>query len=140
VSLSYYASMKLSLPQEAVKPPVCIIDGDPAVRAGLTYLCDSSGYVVIPFSTGSAFLRALDQTSHLDFHSVICEAQLPDRGGVDLYLTMQRRGLDLPFALMVSGKNRACAHFASQVGIKNIWCKPLLDSVLLSEFLSGYEV
>lgn len=140
MSLSYYASMKLSLSQEALKPAVCIIDGDPAVRAGLTYLCDSNGYGVVPFSTGSAFLRTLDQASHLDIHSVICEAQLPDRSGVDLFLTLRRRGLDLPFALMVSGKTRACAHLAGQVGIKNIWCKPLLDSVPLSEFLSGCEV
>ena len=119
------------------EPVVCVVDGDPAVRDSLQYLCDSSGYAAQGFSTQAAFLRTLERVDGLFLKCVICEAQLPDGSGVELYKTLRQRGFELPFALMISRHSSNAARSASRVGIEYIWSKPLVDRAPLLSFLSG---
>ena len=116
---------------------VCVVDGDPAVRDSLQYLCDSSGHRAMGFATQAAFLRMLDGMQDTVARCVICEAQLPDGSGVELYQTLRQRGVELPFALMVSRNSNTAAHLARRVGIEYVWSKPLVDRTPLIAFLSG---
>ena len=119
------------------EPIVCVVDGDPAVRDSLQYLCDSNGFSAMGFATQAAFLRMLDQTQADLLRCVICEAQLPDGGGVELFETLKQRGFNLPFALMVSRSSVAAAKHASQAGIEYVLPKPLVDRSPLISFLSS---
>ena len=112
-----------------------MVDGDPAVRDSLQYLCDSSGQPAIGFSTRAAFWRMLEADAQDSVKYVICEAQLPDGSGVELYQDLQRRGLFLPFALLVSRNATSAVHIATQVGIEWVWHKPLVDRTRLVAFL-----
>ncbi len=113
---------------------VCVVDGDPAVRDSLQYLCDSNGHQALGFATQAAFLRTID-----DVHPrcVICEAQLPDGGGVELFQTLKQRGLHFPFALLVSRNSMNAVRMAERVGIEYVWPKPLVDRSPLLSFLTG---
>lgn len=116
------------------EPLVCVVDGDPAVRDSLIYLCDSSGYETAGFATRSALLRMLDLDGSAK--CVICESQLPDGSGVDLFLELQSRGVLVPFALMVSRTSMFSARRANRLGIETVWRKPLLDRTPLLTFLA----
>ena len=116
---------------------VCVVDGDPAVRDSLQYLCDSNGHSAMGFATQAAFLRMLDDVREVFPKCVICEAQLPDGSGVELYQTLKQRGVVLPFALMVSRSSVRAGYLARRVGIEYVWPKPLVDRSPLIAFLSG---
>lgn len=116
---------------------VCVVDGDPAVRDSLQYLCDSNGHSAMGFATQTAFLRMLDEVQEAFPKSVICEAQLPDGSGVELYQTLKQRGVHLPFALLVSRSSITAARMAERVGIQYVWPKPLVDRSPLISFLTG---
>lgn len=115
---------------------VCVVDGDPAVRDSLQYLCNSNGHSAIGFSTQAAFLRALDDAHAAHAKSVICEAQLPDGSGVELYVELRQRGLLVPFALLVSTRSGLVMQHAAQAGVQYIWRKPMMDGRPLIEFLN----
>jgi FixJ family two-component response regulator len=116
---------------------VCVLDGDPAVRDSLQYLCDSAGQHALGFSTRAAFLHMLDAATDLYAKSVICEAQLPDASGLDVFKDLQLRGLSIPFALMVSRNINSALHMATRLGIDYVWSKPLVDRSRLSAFLDS---
>jgi two-component system response regulator DctR len=120
---------------QILTPAVCVIDGDPAVRDSLQYLCQSSGHRAIGFSTCSAFLRSLDSVGTGVTKSVICDAQLPDGTGVGLFEILQQRGVVVPFALMVSRSSARAVDHAARVGIEIIWSKPLMDKHQLTAFI-----
>jgi len=118
------------------EPTVCVVDGDPAVRDSLQYLCASNGYRTRGFSTRSAFLRTLDNGSGGPRPKcVICAAELPDGSGVDLYVELRRRGMTVPFALMVSINSGSAMQRATRAGIEYIWSKPLVDRAPLIAFI-----
>jgi len=118
-----------------VEPPVCVVDGDPAVRDSLQYLCASNGYLARGFSTRSAFLRALDAVDHPSPKCVICAAELPDGSGVDLYNELIFREVLVPFALMVSINSGTATQRALRAGIEYVWPKPLVDRGPLIAFI-----
>jgi FixJ family two-component response regulator len=119
----------------AQQPVVCVVDGDPAVRDSLQYLCDSNGQRTLGFSTRSAFLRMFDAANDVYTKCVICEAQLPDGSGVELYKELKRRGVTVPFALMFSRNPRMAVQAARRLGIEYVWSKPLVDRARLIAFL-----
>jgi two-component system response regulator TtrR len=111
------------------EPTVLLIDADPAVRDSLTTLMDLNGFKVQAFSTGSAFLRELDQSN---IHCVICEAELPDITGVQVYHRLQAQHESLPFALLISQRDINTLRSAQSAGITQIFQKPLVHRHLLT--------
>lgn len=125
--------MTIILNSYSASPSVCVVDGDPAVRDSLQYLSSSRGYPAVGFSTSAAFLRMLDTQGSAK--CVICEAQLPDGSGLELFQELRRRGLQMPFALMVSRQSLAAMNHAFRLGVEYIWSKPLIDRAPLIAFL-----
>lgn len=112
---------------------VAIIDGDPAVRDSLATLMELNGHEVATFPTGRAFLRAANGQA---IDCIICEAELPDTSGVDLYRTVATAMPDARFALLVSRQEERTVSAAKRAGIRNIFCKPLVHRKLV-RFVSG---
>jgi FixJ family two-component response regulator len=112
---------------------VFIIDGDPAVRDSLSTLLDLNGYEVETFSTGGAFLTRL--RSGVRMECVVCEADLPDTSGIDVYKKIQQASPGTPFALLVSRRNPSIIQSARDAGIEQVFPKPLVHRHLI-EFIS----
>lgn len=112
---------------------VCVIDGDPAVRDSLATLMHLSGLDVSTFSTGNAFLRAMDPD---ELQCVVCEAELPDTTGLAVYAALGEQNVAVPFALLVSHTNPATLAAANEAGIRNVFHKPLVHRRLIA-FVSG---
>jgi FixJ family two-component response regulator len=113
---------------------VCVVDGDPAVRDSLTTLLNLNGIRVEGFATGAAFLKRLGDGVRMD--CIVCEAQLPDVGGIEVYLQLRRTGVPTPFVLLVSNRNPSAIQSARNAGIEQVFPKPLVHRHLL-EFISS---
>ena len=120
---------RIKLPAE---PSVCLIDGDPAVRDSLRSLAALYGQSVLCYATARAFLEDLSRVS---VRCVVCEAQLPDRPGIDVLQALIGRGYRVPFALLVSRDLGRMQAEASDRGIHLVVAKPILDAGLLIEFI-----
>lgn len=122
---------------------VIVIDGDPAVRDSLATLMELNGHAVVTYASGRAFLRDTDgsdggekssresteQQKNLD--CVICEAELPDISGVDLYLAFHAHYPETRFALLISRKDSGTLTRARELGIQDIFSKPLVHRKLV---------
>lgn len=117
------------------EPAVCLIDSDPAVRDSLKGLASLYGQTVRCYSTARAFL---DEVSLVPVRCVICEARLPDRRGIDVYLTLLSRGMSLPFALLVSRDLERIRLEAEVCGIPLVVTKPIMNPVPLIEFIGDH--
>lgn len=113
-----------------MEPAVCVVDSDPAVRDSLLYLCRANGYPAVSFSTGTALLGNLDE---VNARAVICEAELPDGTGVWVWRSLLERGVNVPFALLVSRSGQLRNYEAIEVSC--VLSKPISDTTPLLGFL-----
>jgi len=126
-----------------VEARVIVIDGDPAVRDSLATLMELNGHEVVTYASGQAFLRDADggnpgedsnsesTEDQKDVDCVICEAELPDISGVDLYLALHAHHPKTRFALLTSRKDRGTLARAQELGIHDVFSKPLVHRKLV---------
>lgn len=117
------------------EPAVCLIDSDPAVRDSLQGLASLYGQTVRCFSTARAFL---DEVAYIPVRCVICEARLPDKRGIDVYMALLTRGLNLPFVLLVSRDTERVRAEAEYCGITLVLPKPIMNALPLIEFIRDH--
>lgn len=119
---------------------VHVVDGDPAVRDSLTTLLDLNGFAVATYATGGAFLDYLagnDESGSSTQQWVVCEADLPDGSGIEVFGRMREAKLPAPFILLVSRRNPKVVSSAKDAGIEKVFQKPLVYRNLLSYIGSG---
>lgn len=116
--------------------PVFVIDGDPAVRDSLSTLLDLNGYDVESCSTGAAFLKRLREG--VKMACVVCEADLPDTSGIEVFRKVRELDGETPFALLVSRRNPSVIQTARATGIDKIFLKPLVHRHLI-EFITKQD-
>ncbi len=121
-------------------PVVHVVDGDPAVRDSLTTLLDLNGFDVTTYATGSAFLESLEGSTDAgqipSSEWVVCEADLPDGSGIELYGRMRAVNSPATFVLLVSRLNPRIVRSARIAGIDRVFQKPLVYRNLIS-YISG---
>lgn len=112
---------------------VHVVDGDPAVRDSLTTLLDLNGFSVKSYATGAAFLDQVHADSAAaDCEWVVCEADLPDGSGIDLFAKVRKENAGTPFILLVSRRNPSVVATAKNAGIEQIYQKPLVHRNLIA--------
>ena len=102
---------------------VCVIDGDPAVRDSLATLMALNGHEVMTFATGRDFLEALNGSP---IGWVVCEAELPDTTGMELFRHFKPGNPYTRFALLMSRTDPAAAASALRCGVDEVFHKPLV--------------
>ncbi|MGE0620993.1 MAG: response regulator [Pseudomonadales bacterium] len=120
---------------------VHVVDGDPAVRDSLTTLLGLNGFEVASYATGGAFLERLadaaDRSGAMTREWVVCEADLPDGSGIELYCRMRAARMPAPFVLLVSRRNPSIVRSAQNAGIQQVFQKPLVYRNLISYIGNG---
>ena len=111
---------------------VHVVDGDPAVRDSLTTLLDLNGYSVAAYATAAAYLEADSQAGPTDHERwIVCEAELPDGSGIDLFGKVRAAHRDAAFILLMSRRDPAVMALARAAGIDRIYSKPLVHRRLI---------
>ncbi len=111
---------------------VHVVDGDPAVRDSLTTLLDLNGFQVETYSTGEAFLKkVISRGAREGPEWVVCEADLPDGSGIELFAKIRAARSPTPFILLVSRRNPSIMQSAREAGIEQVFQKPLVHRNLI---------
>ena len=93
------------------------------MRDSLATLITLSGYHVCTFATGTEFLAAAE---NCQADCVVCEAELPDTLGINVYLSLKQRRPACRFALLQSRPDAAAASAARQLGVDAVFHKPFV--------------
>jgi FixJ family two-component response regulator len=120
-------STQAILPTE-LQACVCVIDGDPAVCDSLATLVALNGHDVFTFATGREFL---DSLSGRPIACVVCEAELPDTSGVELFRSFRPAHPQTRFALLMSRTDPAATALARASGVDAVFSKPLVHRRLI---------
>ena len=113
---------------------VIVLDGDPAVRDSLATLMALDDHAVVTYATAAAFLRDLDADP---IACVVCEADLPDRSGLEVFRLLRDRHPEARFALLMSRKDPQLLTRARELGIRDVFGKPLVHRRLLDFVTRG---
>jgi len=111
---------------------IVVLDGDPAVRDSLATLMRLDEHTVDTYATAAAFLRELHARP---ICCVICEVDLPDQSGLQVFAALRAQHPDTRFALLVSRKDPQLLARAHELGIRDVYFKPLVHRSLL-EFVT----
>lgn len=109
-------------------PVISIIDDDASVRAGLTNLVKSLGYVVCPFASAEAFLRSAQ------LHNtwcVIADVRMPVMTGVELQSRLRSQGSRVPFIFITAAPDENTRSRALSDGAICFLTKPFDEDTLI---------
>lgn len=117
---------------------ISVVDDDASVRAALSNLLASRGYVVQTFGSAEEFLGSpyLNDTS-----CVIADVQMPAMSGLELLVIIRMRGYAMPFIVITAFPDENVRVRAMKAGATCFLAKPLaaqeliacLDEVLSSD-------
>ena len=109
------------------KDTVFVVDDDEAIRELLRLLLETSGYRVVTFPSGAAFLEALTPSSR---GCVLVDVRMPMMGGFEVQQELRRRGFDLPLIVMTGHGDVPLAVRAMKAGAADFIEKPFSDELI----------
>lgn len=121
---------------EAIKPTgVLIADDDPEFVAAVGEALEMSGYLVTTAATGQ---EALDRVGEGGIDVIILDLRLPLISGVEAYMEMKRRGIEIPtiIATAYAGEESAAMEKVRQFAVTGVLVKPFDPAELLEKINS----
>ena len=124
----------MTTPQHHV---VYVVDDDQGMLDSTVWLLESVGLNAVPFTSGQAFLHAVDPALNA---CVVLDIRMPAMGGLNVQQALQERGLTLPVIFVSGHADVPIVVRAFKAGAHDFIEKPynqqlLLDSV--QQALSG---
>ena len=124
----------MTTPQQHV---VYVVDDDQGMLDSTVWLLESVGLNAVPFTSGQAFLHAVDPALNA---CVVLDIRMPAMGGLNVQQALQERGLTLPVIFVSGHADVPIVVRAFKAGTHDFIEKPynqqlLLDSV--QQALSG---
>ncbi len=107
---------------------VAVVDADPAVRDSVASLIELDGLLVRSYATARRFLFDVQELPENALRCVICDEQLPDATGLDVYSALMRLQMNIPFALMISRRASIQRKIAAANGFCYVLRKPVTDT------------
>ncbi|MCU1727371.1 response regulator [Pseudomonas sp. 7P_10.2_Bac1] len=116
---------------------VYVVDDDQGMLDSTVWLLESVGLNALPFTSGQAFLQALDPTRSA---CVVLDIRMPAMGGLNVQQALQERGITMPVIFVSGHADVPIVVRAFKAGAHDFIEKPynqqlLLDSV--QQALSG---
>lgn len=108
---------------------IFIVDDDEAVRESLVLLLEASGFRVIAFASGEAFLAALKPDAD---GCLLVDVRMPGIGGLEVQEELRRRASAVPAIIMTGHADVPLAVRAMQAGATDFIEKPFTDETILA--------
>ena len=107
---------------------ISVLDDDPYVRAAISNLLKSRGYIVHTFASAEEFLRSTDS---IDTSCVIADVQMPLMTGIDLLTQMRAEGSATPFILITGFPDESVRARALEAGATCFLGKPFAPTDMM---------
>jgi two-component system, LuxR family, response regulator FixJ len=100
---------------------VHVIDDDDAARESLEFLLRSANFQVIPYDSGTAFLRSLPKAP---FGCIITDVRMPDLTGIELLRRLKDLNAKMPVIVITGHGDVPIAVEAMKLGAADFFEKP----------------
>lgn len=114
---------------------VCIVDDDPDVRDSLQMLLGRTGYRILTFESGRAFLQAGIKAAD---SCVLADVRMPEMDGLELQLEINRTLPGLPVIMMTGHGDVPMAVQAMKAGAIEFLEKPFEKDVLIRALANAF--
>ena len=108
--------------------PIFVVDDDDAVRESLAALLETAGYPTETYTSGTAFLEALDAGAGA---CVVLDIRMPGADGLEVQRRLNARGAPLPVVIVTGHGDVAMAVQAMRAGAVDFIEKPVARDRLL---------
>lgn len=125
-----------ALEESAIRPHVCIVDDDEAMREALVMLIESMGWEVDAFDSAEAFMD--NYPARQDF-CLILDLQMPGMSGADLLERLHGENRNIPVIVITAFPENNLARRALAAGALEVLTKPFNDQYLLEEIYRALD-
>lgn len=115
---------------------VHLVDDDDAIRRSAGFLLKTSGYLVVPYASGDAFLTSAKSAAS---GCVLLDIRMPGMDGLEVQQTMNDRGIALPVVMLTGHGDVTLAVRAMKAGAVDFLEKPFEKAALLAAVEKGFE-
>lgn len=111
---------------------VYLVDDNDGFRDSTAWLLETSGFEVLPFASGAAFLAAYAGNRHGDVaECLVSDIRMPEMSGLQLQDELIRRGIHLPLVFVTAHGDVPLAVEAMRKGASNFLEKPFSEEALV---------
>jgi two-component system, LuxR family, response regulator FixJ len=111
------------------KPPIHVIDDDPAMRDSLVFLLEANGYETEAHESALVFLDHVVKTTA---ECVVSDIRMPGMNGLELVRRLKADGIACPVVLITGHGDVSLAVEAMKAGVIDFIEKPFDDATLLT--------
>jgi FixJ family two-component response regulator len=126
---------KLNIPAMAKNPrSIVIVDDDPAVLKALARLLGAHSFATRTYLSAPQFLASLPEGLP---DCLIADLQMPDMTGLELQLTLARRGVQIPIIIITAHDEAGMRERCKSAGAIAYLAKPVSDTSLFAAIASA---
>jgi two-component system response regulator FixJ len=115
---------------------VHLVDDDDAIRRSAGFLLKTSGYLVVPYASGDAFLTSAKSAA---VGCVLLDIRMPGMDGLEVQQAMNDRGIALPVVMLTGHGDVTLAVRAMKAGAVDFLEKPFEKTALLAAVEKGFD-
>ena len=120
-----------------IAPVIAVVDDEESVRKALGRLIRAAGFRVETFSSGSDFLRSMQQRRP---HCLVLDLRMPQVNGFQVQQALAQSGAHLPVVIITGDDSPESRVRALELGAKAYLRKPIDDAMLLDAIQSALRV
>lgn len=107
---------------------VHLVDDDPAIRRAVGFVLKTSGFEVIPYVSGVAFLKEVRDAAP---GCILLDIRMPDKDGLEVQRDLNALGISLPVVMLTGHGDVSAAVQAMKEGAVDFLEKPSDKQALL---------
>jgi len=118
------------------KRMIHIVDDEEAIRRSAGFMLKTSGYAVLTYASGDAFLQA---AKDVEPGCVLLDVRMPGMDGLEVQKAMAERGIAMPVVVLTGHGDITVAVRAMKGGAVDFIEKPFEKVVLLTAITAAFE-
>lgn len=113
-----------------------IVDDDDAIRRSASFMLKTSGFEVISYLSGVAFLKAIGRDAP---GCVLLDVRMPEMDGLEVQQALKDRGITMPVIVLTGHGDVTVAVRAMKGGAVDFIEKPFEKAVLLAAIAAAFD-
>lgn len=118
------------------KKLVHIVDDEDSIRRSIGFMLKTSGYEVVTWSSGEAFLK---EVRHAEEGCVLLDVRMPEIDGLEVQRLLAERGVMMPIVIMTGHGDVSIAIQAMKGGAVDFLEKPFEKAALIGAIEEAFQ-
>lgn len=119
-----------------VRRTIHIVDDEEAIRKSVSFMLKASGYAVVTYSSGAAFLR---DVGYAEPGCALLDVRMPEMDGIEVQRALGERGISMPVIILTGQGDMSITVRAMQDGAIEVVEKPFEKAVILDAITAAFD-